>query len=90
MIIVSQDKERIVNLDSLLHIFIHKPNSLNEICYGIIDGKSGTLGNYETEERAKEVLQDIIKFYEISKRFEFSYSPNLFFEKRFTYEMPED
>ncbi|MBS5722190.1 MAG: hypothetical protein KHW50_07435 [Clostridium sp.] len=63
MIIVSQDKKAIHNFDNVLSLQIVptlKEYSI-EVCDAINDGSS--LGIYSSEERAKEVLQEIIKRY---------------------------
>lgn len=65
MIIVSQDKDNIVNFDNIAHIFINK-GSETTICYGRMSGCSETLGYYATEERAKEVLQEIIEIHRVA------------------------
>ena len=50
MIIVSQDKNKIINFDNIVHIFI----SGNSISYGVMsDTGANDLGTYKTEERAK-------------------------------------
>lgn len=90
MIIVSQDKTRIINFENLIEICITQ----KDIYYlrgEAINRIYEKLGKYETEERAKEVLQEIWRFYEIAKRYECSSNNGitLFLEKRFTYEMPE-
>lgn len=63
MIIVSQDKMEIFNFDRIKNIWIDdnvldKTDTEFEIC---ADGE--TLGYYDTEERAKEVLQEIVGKY---------------------------
>lgn len=63
MIIVSQDEETIVNFDKVKSIWIDdnvldKTNTEFEICAG-----GETLGYYKTEERAKEVLEEIVREY---------------------------
>lgn len=61
MIIVSQDKEKIVNFDNLTQVYITQDEEETayfirfETVYSLYDD----LGEYETEERAKEVLQEI-------------------------------
>lgn len=58
MIIVSQDRTEIVNFNNIKNICI----DTNETCKKIIvlePMMSICLGSYKTEERAKEVLQDI-------------------------------
>lgn len=63
MLIVNQDKDKIFNFNNITNIWIEEDildetTSDFEIC---VDGES--LGYYATEERAKEVLQEIIKAY---------------------------
>lgn len=69
MIIVSQDKDNIVNFDNMTSIWIDdnildKTNAYFEIC---ADDES--LGYYKTEERAKEVLQEIILLFKDEEMF---------------------
>ena len=64
MIIVSQDKERIINFKNITDIdieFIHSDYELRASFVGEVG--SFNIGNYETEERAKEVLQEIVSKY---------------------------
>ena len=65
MIIVSQDKTKIVNFDNLIHIYIpqDEEETANFIRYESVDSLYEDLGEYKTEERAKEVLQEIVKKY---------------------------
>ncbi len=70
MLIISQDRKNIVNLENIVEIhvgvlIIGEKNKSFDISY---DGNSGNslfniLGNYATEERAKEVLQEIYTSY---------------------------
>ena len=62
MIIVSQDKTKIVNFDNLIQIYItqDEEETANFIRYESVDSLYDDLGVYKTEERAKEVLQEII------------------------------
>ncbi len=66
MIIVSQDKRKIVNFDNLTQIYITQDEE--ETAYFIrfetVDSLYDDLGKYKTEERAKEVLKDLILRYE--------------------------
>lgn len=62
MIIVSQDKDLIVNFDNITVIGIAE-NNLKEIDSITTDGAEQFLAEYATEERAKEVLQEIVKKY---------------------------
>ena len=63
MIIVSQDKTKIVNFDNLTQIYITQDEE--ETAYFIrfetVDSLYEDLGEYKTKERAKEVLQEIVK-----------------------------
>ena len=63
MIIVSQDKKRIVNFDNLTQIYItqDEEETATFIRYETVDSLYDDLGEYKTEERAKEVLQEIVK-----------------------------
>lgn len=65
MIIVSQDKTKIVNFDNLTQIYITRDEeeTATFIRYETVDSLYDDLGEYKTEERAKEVLQEIIKSY---------------------------
>ena len=58
MIIVSQDRDLIINFDNVIVIGIAQNNS-KEIDSITVDKEEQYLGEYETEERAKEVLQEI-------------------------------
>lgn len=59
MIIVSQDKKAIHNFDNILSLQVE---GSDVIVYDTInDGSS--IGTYSTEERAKEVLQEIVSKY---------------------------
>ena len=59
MLIVSQDKSYIANLDNIETIGIDKCNGQYDIRCTYNDGDS-RLGGYRTEERAKEVLKEIL------------------------------
>lgn len=65
MIIVSQDKTKIVNFDNLTQIYItqDEEETATFIRYETVDSLYDDLGEYKTEERAKEVLQEIIHIY---------------------------
>ena len=67
MIIVKQDKKGIVNFNNVTDIYIDKEDDGDRhfvfyIPVSNIDGLD-ILGIYETEERAKEVLQEIMEKY---------------------------
>lgn len=69
MIIVSQDKTEIVNFENILSIKLYHdeedPKCLYELycCVNAPGDNYILIGIYKTEERAKEVLQEIIKIY---------------------------
>lgn len=56
MVIVSQDKTEFVNFNNVTSIFCEQSKIK---CVFLID-KSVTLGEYETEERAKDILKKMI------------------------------
>ena len=62
MIIVSQDRDLIINFDNVTVIGIAQNNS-KEIDSITVDKEEQYLGEYKTEERAKEVLAEIYKKY---------------------------
>ena len=63
MIIVSQDENAILNFDNTTTIKTEKHIEKCEIVARVNNGHFATLGEYATEERAKEVLQEIIERY---------------------------
>nr|DAG39830.1 MAG TPA: hypothetical protein [Caudoviricetes sp.] len=91
MIIVSQEKTRIINFDNILQLYINKCEEeimKYYVRYEDCNNSYEDLGEYKTEERAKEVLQEIIKAYldcnEQNHLAEFAYVKNK------VYEMPEE
>ncbi len=62
MIIISQDKETIINFESITRISIIPPVE-QEYKYSIAINGCLDLGYYKTKERAKEILQEIEKTY---------------------------
>ena len=94
MIIVSQDKATIVNFENIQNIKIEpygthiKGKKIYKIFSGNFEGYETELGTYETEEKAKEVLQEIIQRYiECNDSF---ISAGYGYVKNSAYEMPED
>lgn len=71
MVILSQNKKRIFNFENLVEIrvSVHNTYPLRDNVKGYDlqgigqNGKYIILGIYDTEERAKDVLQEIIKAY---------------------------
>lgn len=91
MIIINQDKNNVINYDNVKSLWI-EDNVLDETNTTFyINADEDFLGEYKTEERAKEVLKEIWEFYEISKRYECSSNNGitLFLEPTFAYQMPE-
>ena len=65
MIIVSQDREEILNFENIENIWICSDEEGRFTIEATADTNS-TLGYYKTKERAKEVLMDIVKNYNIT------------------------
>lgn len=61
MVIVNQEKSGIYNFDNIKSIDVVE-NEVN-ITDDILSNKGMVIGTYETEERAKEVLQEIVGKY---------------------------
>lgn len=97
MIIVSQDKQKIINLENLIEIYITQDEMYpsqddldgyylrSEAVMGIYEN----LGKYDTEERAKEVLKEIIEAYRDYRTAECDGYTNVLQETA-VFEMPED
>ena len=62
MIIVSQDEMELVNFNAIESIWIC-PNEEGRFTIEATADTNATLGYYKTEERAKEILKDIIQGY---------------------------
>lgn len=87
MIIVSQDRNKIVNFD-LIEVVEILPPFNKKICDKYtIKADSCFLGEYGTEERAKEVLKEILKKYDSAMRT--LGKSCISFDYAFAYEMPE-
>ena len=87
MIIVSQDKNGIINFDNILQLYISqcKKEEITEyyIRYEDCNNSYEDIGTYKTEERAKEVLQEIIDIYKFNRC-------EAVGQKNAVYRMPED
>ncbi|CDD27539.1 unknown [Clostridium sp. CAG:452] len=96
MIIVSQDKEKIVNFDNMTRVYITFDEGDDDVCIRTetVDSLYEDLGYYKTEERAKEVLAEIIKSYRDYRTAEcdgYTDSCNKFvLQETAVFEMPED
>ena len=89
MIIVSQDRKRIVEN---LNLGIRNKGEYNQnyVIYNTEIGED--LGEYATEERAKEVLQEILERYDVLKK-NTTYAQGdsgFTFNGRYYYEMPKE
>ena len=84
MIIVSQDKVANINYNNIEAIYMLKKDDKIEI--NVRGNYDYTIGKYKTEERAKEVLQEIINAYlDCNKE---SFYANFAYVKNIVYEMP--
>lgn len=97
MIIMSQDKNEIFNFNNIVNIQVTNCNKDGYlISAGLIVGKDDNyrdLGYYKTEERAKEVLQEIVNLFGIRKIENKSYEEAdliMKFKKQAIYEMPKE
>lgn len=70
MIIVSQDKDNIINFDNLTQVYITQDEEEKAyfIRFETVDSLYEDLGEYKTEERAEEILRDIAHWYEIDAK----------------------
>ena len=89
MIIVSQDRKRIVEN---LNLGIRNKGEYNQnyVIYNTEIGED--LGEYATEERAKEVLQEILERYDVLKK-NTTYAQGdsgFTFNEHYYYEMPKE
>ena len=65
MLIVNQDRDKIVNFGNLTQVYITQDEEKIAcfIRFETVDSLYDDLGKYKTEERAKEVLQEIVSKY---------------------------
>jgi hypothetical protein len=64
MIIVNQDRDMIVNFDNIVNVYIkHSPNEKPDIRVNTLQDLELCLGSYTTEERAGQILDDIVYEY---------------------------
>lgn len=92
MVIVSQDKKRIVNFDNLTQVYIthcEEDNTGYFIRFETVDSLYEDLGEYATEDRAKEVLEEIIEKYENIQLLKYS-RESLATRDNFVYRMPKE
>lgn len=92
MLILSQDKETILNFNNAVTLYVIRDSFSEEkglenynIDYSTNDEINHVLGTYATRERAKEVLQEIIETYKESG---ITQIDNVQVENKVVYEMP--
>ena len=93
MIILSQDGKEIINFDNVNLIRIQDDGSIvaYDNTYNEQTGVSSFLGKYETEKRAKEILQEILWEFGASEMYRSMYeTTDLLFKKMAMYQMPEE
>lgn len=87
MIIVSQDKTRVLNFNNILSIYTDKDETKKKIYAFSTNGEvQAQLGEYKTEERTKEILEEIVQEYLDSN--EESFGAKFGYVKNTIYEMP--
>ena len=96
MIIVSQDKDNIVNFDNVVSVGIIDFDINDKNCWQRITaetlGTAVVLGDYTTKERAKEVLREITRMYQETRivyRGQANYNPVNSIDRPI-YEMPKE
>ena len=95
MIIVSQDKDNIVNFDNIVSIGINDFDINRETTFQRITaetiGTATVLGDYKTEERAKEVLNEIVnKYKEVKAICDINNNKYEVIDRPKVYEMPKE
>lgn len=100
MLIIGQDKRQVINFDGIFELYITIWSSKNDFaldpdCWCIKADKlansrnSYFLGQYKTEERAKEVLQEIVQAYKDCNYYSLSEMGKGFVQNDF-YQMPKE
>lgn len=73
MIIISQDKDAVINFDNIQLCRINQDG----IVYALLnDNDSIRLGEYESEGRAQELLEDIVRRYEDCNKYNSGFVAN--------------
>lgn len=91
MIIVSRDKVANINYNNIEAIYMLKKDDKIEI--NVRGNYDYTIGKYKTEERAKEVLQEIVKTYVLTEQYKVEDERTrikLMMEGVLLYEMPKE
>lgn len=98
MIIISQDKEKIVNFSNIQEMNIEECSTMKEgevIWFYVINVEKNKdyqteIGRYSTKRRAKEVLQEIIEQYEYCQVLQEGHGISLSADNNYVYEMPKE
>lgn len=93
MIILSQDGKEIINFDNVNLIRVQDDGSIvtYDNTYNEQTGVFSVLGKYETEERAKKILQEILWEFGVSDMNYAAFgTTDLLFKKMAMYQMPEE
>ena len=72
MLIVSQDKDGIINFENItaIRLIVNlEDNKRNMIAIDTVNAERYTVAKYVTEKRAKEVLQEIVKTYVLTEQY---------------------
>lgn len=92
MLILSQDRQRVINFKDITELYVSYIDNDNTIYYDTNNDSEIPLGFYKDKERCKEVLIEIVEHYnkvEKSRLYTRSgYIPNI--TGNFTYYMPEE
>jgi len=87
MIIISQDKEDLINFDNVKMISVDE--NVIGVDVNLDEGDFYELGTYKSNKRAREVLKDIIKSYRAYRTAEVDGYTNVL-EETAVFQMPEE
>lgn len=96
MLIVSQDKDGIINFENItaIRLIVNlEDNKRNMIAIDTVNAERYTVAKYVTEKRAKEVLQEIVKTYVLTEQYKVEAERTrikLMMEGILLYEMPKE
>ena len=95
MIIVNQDKGKIINFDNMTRVYITFDEGDDDVWIRTetVDSLYEDLGYYKTEKRAKEVLQEIVKTHVLTEQYKVEDErtrTKLMMEGILLYEMPKE
>lgn len=74
MIIISQERDTMINFDSTCAIRLYSVSGVTEVFVDTYLNDSDLIATYKTEERAKEVLEELISFYRSADKTEDMYA----------------